>query len=32
MSSNNMDKRTLSQLSKAEFIQMLLKQNIEMKK
>jgi len=27
-----MDKRTLSQLSKAELIQMLLKQNIEMKK
>jgi len=32
MSTNNMDKRTLSQLSKAELIQMLLKKNIEMKK
>jgi len=31
ISTNNMDKRTLSQLSKAELIQMLLKQKIDQK-
>jgi len=32
MSTNNMNKQTLSQLSKSPLIQILLKQNIELKK